>query len=79
MLSRIIQIEVHLWHYEYSLSFDVQLLIFFQSLYYISRLESVENKKKIAGVRLRKMKLIFTLVKVIEYDNNELPMIEPQN
>lgn len=79
MLSRIIQIEVHLWHYEYALSFDVQLLIFFQSLYYISRLESVENKKKIAGVRLRKMKLIFTLVKVIEYDNNELPMIEPQN
>lgn len=46
MLSRIIQIEVHLWHYEYALSFDVQLLIFFQSLYYISRLESVENKKK---------------------------------
>lgn len=46
MLSRIIQIEVHLWHYEYALSFDMQLLIFFQSLYYISRLESVENKKK---------------------------------
>ena len=58
----------------------MQLLIFFQSLYYISRLESVENKiKKIAGVKLRKIKLIFTLMKVIEYDNNELPMIEPQN
>lgn len=46
MLSRIIQIEVHLWHYEYALSFDSAIIDFFPVTILYFRLESVENKKK---------------------------------